>query len=59
MTWSDQRRQWGRLLRRGLTQEQARALAPRCQKCLTTALIQAGLSDPRRRAYRPRRLTEG
>jgi hypothetical protein len=38
MTWSEQRRQFGRLLRRGLTTTDAKALMPRCQICLTAIL---------------------
>ena len=35
ITWADQRRQYGRLLRRGLSTEEAKAALPRCQKCVT------------------------
>jgi hypothetical protein len=38
LTWADQRRQFGRAIRRGLTVDEAKALMPRCQKCLTQAL---------------------
>jgi hypothetical protein len=38
MSWSEQRRQFGRLLRRGLTTTDAKALMPRCQTCLTAIL---------------------
>jgi hypothetical protein len=37
-TWADQRRQWGRGLRAGLTPDEAKAAMPRCQKCMTTHL---------------------
>lgn len=38
LTWAEQRVQYGRLVRRGLTREQIKALSPRCQKCMTVAL---------------------
>jgi hypothetical protein len=38
MTWDAQRRQFGRLLNRGLTAEEVKALMPRCQKCMTVTL---------------------
>jgi hypothetical protein len=45
LTWADQRRQYGRVLRAGLTPKEAKALMPRCQKCTTKALreIKLGL----------------
>jgi uncharacterized protein with PIN domain len=44
LTWAEQRRQFGRVMRTGLTVEEARALLPRCQKCMTLVL------EARRRA---------
>ena len=38
VTWAEQRRQYGRLIRRGKSDEEAKALMPRCQKCTTAAL---------------------
>ena len=38
ITWAEQRRQYGRLLKRGLATDQAKAAAPRCQKCMTKYL---------------------
>lgn len=35
MTWAARRRQYGRLLRRGFSADQAKAAMPRCQKCVT------------------------
>lgn len=41
-----QRSQFGRLLRRGLAADQAKALMPRCQVCITATL-------GRKRRHRP------
>ena len=38
ITWAEQRRQYGRLLRRGLSTDHAKAAGPRCQKCMTKYL---------------------
>jgi hypothetical protein len=38
LTWEQQRRHFGRLMRLGFTIEQAKAATPRCQKCMTTWL---------------------
>jgi hypothetical protein len=38
MTWEAQRRQFGRLMRSGFTKAEAKALLPRCQKCMTVLL---------------------
>lgn len=38
LTWRDQRAQYGRAIRSGLTADEAKALMPRCQKCLTKTL---------------------
>jgi hypothetical protein len=35
MTWADQRRQYGRAIRKGLTPDEAKRIMPRCQKCMT------------------------
>lgn len=35
MTWDEQRRQFGRLMRNGLSLDEAKAVASRCQKCTT------------------------
>jgi hypothetical protein len=35
MTWAAVRVQYGRLLRRGFTEEQVKAVLPRCQTCVT------------------------
>jgi hypothetical protein len=38
ITWTEQRRQYGRIIRRGLSPETAGHLVPRCQKCVTVLL---------------------
>jgi hypothetical protein len=39
ITWAEQRRQFGRAVKRyGLTPEAAKALMPRCGTCLTSTL---------------------
>lgn len=38
MTWEQQRVQYGRAMRAGLSVEQWKAVGPRCQKCTTTLL---------------------
>jgi hypothetical protein len=38
MDWREQRRQYGRMLRHGLTAAEANRLMPRCQKCTTIVL---------------------
>lgn len=38
MTWDAERRQFGRLLKRGLVADEAKRLLPRCQKCITQLL---------------------
>ena len=38
VTWQERRRQFGRVMRAGLTAEEAKALTPRCQKCMTLVL---------------------
>jgi hypothetical protein len=38
ITWSDQKRQYRRLLDRGLSPADAREAMPRCQKCVTRFL---------------------
>jgi hypothetical protein len=38
MTWSAQRRQFARLVHRGVTLDEAKQLMPRCQKCVTQLL---------------------
>jgi len=38
MTWADRRYQFGRVIHAGLTPNEAKALMPRCQKCITQAL---------------------
>ncbi|MBN2291062.1 MAG: hypothetical protein JXM70_01480 [Pirellulales bacterium] len=35
MTWREQRRQYGRCVRRGMTKFEIQEALPRCQKCLT------------------------
>ena len=35
MTWSEQRVQYGRLVRKGIKPENIKAIMPRCQKCVT------------------------
>jgi hypothetical protein len=40
ITWEAQWQQWGRLMRRGLSPEEAKALMPRCQKCITMTIGQ-------------------
>jgi len=38
MTWAQQRQQFGRLLRAGLSPQESRDISPRCQKCVTLYL---------------------
>lgn len=38
ITWAELRRQYGRLLNRGLTPTEAKQMLPRCPKCVTAAL---------------------
>jgi hypothetical protein len=38
ISWSEQRRQYGRMLRRGMSSEAVKGLLPRCQKCVTVLL---------------------
>jgi hypothetical protein len=38
VTWAEQRKQYGRLVRRGLPPERIKAILPRCQKCVTRAM---------------------
>jgi hypothetical protein len=38
ITWDTQRRQYGRAIKAGLAEAEAKALMPRCQKCMTKAL---------------------
>lgn len=38
LTWADQRKQFGRMMRAGLSKEQAGANSPRCGKCVTELL---------------------
>jgi hypothetical protein len=35
MTWAEQRRQYGRAIRYGLTPQEAKAEMPKCGKCVT------------------------
>jgi hypothetical protein len=37
MTWAEQRRQFGRLIRKGLSPQEVKAITPLCQKCITVA----------------------
>lgn len=43
MTWSLAKAQYGRMLRRGATEEQAKEAGPRCPKCTTRWLREHGL----------------
>ena len=38
LTWGNAKAQYGRMIRRGLTPEKAKALSPCCQKCTTIVL---------------------
>lgn len=38
MTWAQQRVQFGRLVKRGLSREETKAAMPRCQTCVTRML---------------------
>ncbi len=38
MTWAAQRRQFGRLMKRGLSVQQAKEILPPCQTCVTRYL---------------------
>jgi len=42
MTWSEQRHQYGRLIRWGMSQEQAKQQMPRCSRCITERLRETG-----------------
>lgn len=42
VTWMEQKRQFARCLQKGMTAEQAQAILPRHQKCLTQFLGQQG-----------------
>ena len=35
ITWAEQRKQYGRLARRGMAPDDIKAVVPRCQKCVT------------------------
>lgn len=37
-TWANAKAQYGRMIRRGLTPEKAKAFSPCCQKCTTIVL---------------------
>jgi hypothetical protein len=50
LTWSEQRRQFGRACTAGLEPKEVKTLMPRCQKCMTVELQERGL-----RAMRPLR----
>jgi hypothetical protein len=38
MTWDAQKRQYARLLKRGMTPAEIKQLLPRCQKCVTATI---------------------
>lgn len=38
MTWRERRYQFGRIIRHGISFEDAKELMPKCQKCVTLAL---------------------
>jgi hypothetical protein len=38
LTWAEQRKQFGRLIKEGKSPEEAKAAMPRCQKCVTRLL---------------------
>lgn len=38
ITWADQRKQFGRMIKRGLSIDEIKAIQPRCQKCVTVYL---------------------
>jgi hypothetical protein len=42
MTWAEQRRQFGRLIRLGLGRDEAKARMPRCRRCITADQRQSG-----------------
>ncbi len=42
MTWSEQRRQYGRLAKHGMSPEQIKPLMPRCYRCITAWLRDRG-----------------
>lgn len=46
MTWAARRVQWGRVKRHGLSDDEIKALLPRCQKCMTVALKLRAESQP-------------
>lgn len=37
VTWAEQRKQYARMMQRGLPPHEAKALLPRCQTCTTAA----------------------
>lgn len=45
LTWAEQRRQFGRAVRAGLSVDEIKALMPRCQKCMTEELSSRPASD--------------
>lgn len=45
MTWADQKRQYGRLMRAGVSNDKIREVQPRCQKCVTI-LLRLGVDLP-------------
>jgi hypothetical protein len=51
LTWAEQRRQYGRAIRRGLTPDEAKRLMPRCQKCLTVMLGDDRHRNARKKLY--------
>lgn len=52
MKWTDRRHQLARLLKSGFTEDAAKALLPRCQKCVTQ-LLGTGRYRPKGRTLRP------
>ena len=53
LTWEAQRRQFGRMMRHGLSPDAAKPLTPRCQKCTTTLLRDIAKGEPTARAAVP------
>lgn len=57
MTWAAQRVQYGLLLKRGYSKDEAKAAMPRCQKCMTRRLAESipgpHLKPGERRVYCP------
>ena len=50
LTWANIRVQYGRAIKRGLTLDEAKAVCPRCQKCMTKFLKKVDIFESEQRA---------